>query len=500
MRFSAKRRTVCILLIAAMGSGLATELQAAEIGAWQQALPLPERASTAGEGVSIETQLIASGLSDPVKVTHAGDGSNRLFIVEQQGVIRIFRNGNVLGNAFLDISADVSCCGELGLLGLAFSPNYDVDGFFYVNYTDNSGDTVVSQFSVSPTNPNRALPTSEVVLKTIDQPFSNHNGGDLAFGPDGMLYVSSGDGGSFSDPGDRGQDLGTLLGKILRLDPDNPPDYIPVDNPFVNEGGTLGEIWAYGIRNPWRIGFDRATGDLIIADVGQNTREEINVQPSTSGGGENYGWKVLEGTFCHSNNPPGICDDFLNGDSVLPVLEYSHTGGRCSITGGYRYRGSSYPDLEGIYFYGDFCTGEIWGGEETAPGIWSAGDPLLDTSLLISSFGEDEAGEIYVAALDGSIHQLASTAGGGIPCGDITAFQARCIAPSGTNRIQARVLLTDASHDGTTVTIGVDGAPNVVTVNGTRANFQMQGAASGMHTISLDDPPSCVADVVVTCP
>jgi glucose/arabinose dehydrogenase len=477
-------------------------LGASEIAAWQRALPTGSARADAPSsgGVSIETQLVVSGLADPVKVTHAGDGSGRLFILEQEGVIRIFSNGSLLPSPFLDISTRVLCCSERGLLGIAFSPDYDVDGFFFVNYTDNNGDTVISRFSVSATNPNRALANSEVILKAIDQPFANHNGGDLAFGPDGMLYAGVGDGGGIGDPGNRAQNLMLLLGKLLRLDVDNPPTYIPADNPFVLDPNALDEIWSYGLRNPWRIGFDRATGDLIVADVGQGTREEVDFQAPTSNGGENWGWKVLEGTFCHSDSPPGSCDDFLNGGSELPILEYSHTGGRCSITGGYRYRGSDFPDLDGVYFYGDFCTGEIWGAVEVSPGIWSAGDPLLDTAMNISSFGEGEAGELYVVDLNGSIHQIVSTAGGGVPCADVQRLVARCNTPGGTNRIQARAILTDGSHDGQTVTIGVDGSPNVVTVSGSRASFQLLGATSGMHTISLDDPASCVADVVVNCP
>ena len=254
---------------------------------------------------------------------------------------------------------------------------------------------------VSPTDPNVADPNSAQTVLTQNQPFSNHNGGQLAFGPDGYLYIALGDGGSGGDPQDNGQNLNTWLGKILRVDingDDFPGDpnrnyAVPPSNPFVGIAG-LDEIWAYGVRNPWRCTFDRVTGDFFIADVGQNTREEINFQPAASTGGENYGWDVLEGTFCHEDVPLGSCNQFLNGDSTLPVLEYSSTGSNCSVTGGYRYRGQLYPQLDGIYFYADLCSGIIWGAIEGNPWI---SQQLLDTQFTITTFGEDEAGELYVA-------------------------------------------------------------------------------------------------------
>ena len=263
---------------------------------------------------AIELELLAGGLDRPLGLIDAGDGSGRLFIVEQVGSIRIHDNGEVLSTPFLDLSSRVSCCNERGLLGLAFHPDYAQNDFFFVNYTDASGRTVVSRFSVSG-DPNRADAGSEVEVLSFDQPFSNHNGGHLAFGPDGYLYIATGDGGSGGDPQNNGQQLDTLLGKILRVDVDGLPLAIPPDNPFVGDTTARDEIWAYGLRNPWRFSFDRRTGDLFIADVGQDRREEIDLQPSGSPGGQNYGWRRMEGSICFQ--PASGCTD---GSLVLPIL------------------------------------------------------------------------------------------------------------------------------------------------------------------------------------
>jgi glucose/arabinose dehydrogenase len=357
--------------------------------------------------VSINPKLVISGLSSPVGITHAGDGSGRLFIVLQGGKILIFDGVQILSPPFLDISSLVSSGGERGLLGVAFHPDYAHNGLFYVNYTNIAGDTVVARYSVS-ADPDLADPGSASILLTISQPFSNHNGGQLQFGPDGYLYIGVGDGGSGGDPGNRAQDLGLLLGKILRIDVDvdkNAADlyYIPLDNPFVGPGdGALDEIWAWGLRNPWRFSFDRLTGDLFIADVGQNSWEEVDFQPDTSTGGENYGWRLMEGNSCY--NPPTSCND---GTLTLPILVYDHSAG-CAVTGGYRYRGSKNPDLYGLYLYGDYCSGRIWGAQEDGLGGWSS-RALLDTNFSISSFGEDESGEIYfahLAASNGAIYKV----------------------------------------------------------------------------------------------
>jgi hypothetical protein len=334
----------------------------------------------------------------------------------------------ILSPPFLDITSLVSSGGERGLLGAAFHPNYVGNGFFYVSYTDAAGDSVIARYSVS-LDPNRADPTSGVILLTIPQPFSNHNGGQLHFGPDGYLYIGIGDGGSGGDPQNNGQDLGTLLGKILRIDVDSGfPFAVPADNPFVGVGGAREEIWSYGLRNPWRFSFDRLTGDMFIGDVGQNSWEEVDFQPANSTGGENYGWRLMEGNSCF--NPAINCN---NGTLTLPILVYDHSVG-CSVTGGYLYRGSKNPNLNGLYLYGDFCSGLIWGAQEDGLGGWNT-TVLLDTNFSISTFGEDESGEIYFAhlsATDGAIYQVvqstsstnsasASSGGGTVGCFITTA-------------------------------------------------------------------------------
>jgi glucose/arabinose dehydrogenase len=341
---------------------------------------------------------IVSGLDEPVDLKHAGDGSGRLFVVEQAGRIRIIRNGVLQPDPFLDIEPLVNSRGnEQGLLGLAFHPDYESNAFFFVNYTDVNGDTVVARYSVSADDPNRADPASAKILLQVDQPFANHNGGDLVFGPDGYLYIGLGDGGSAGDPQGNGQTLSTLLGKLLRIDINNGDPYaIPPGNPFLGRPEVRPEIWAYGLRNPWRYAFDRATGDLYIADVGQNALEEINFQPAGSPGGENYGWNLYEGSRAYEGGPAeGL---------IMPVAEYSHAEG-CSVTGGYVYRGPGLPALDGVYLYGDYCSGQVWALYRTASG-WE-NTALFEAFFFISSFGEDEAGELYL--LDhrgGAVYQL----------------------------------------------------------------------------------------------
>ena len=352
--------------------------------------------------VTIKAEPVVTGLSSPVDITHAGDGSGRLFITLQGGRVVIFDGVQILSPPFLDINSLVSSGGERGLLGAAFHPNYVGNGFFYVSYTDTAGDSVIARYSVS-LDPNRADPTSGVILLTIPQPFSNHNGGQLHFGPDGYLYIGIGDGGSGGDPQNNGQDLGKLLGKILRIDVDSGfPFTVPPDNPFVGVVGAREEIWSFGLRNPWRFSFDRLTGDMFIGDVGQNSWEEVDFQPANSTGGENYGWRLMEGNSCF--NPAINCN---NGTLTLPILVYDHSVG-CSVTGGYLYRGSKNPNLNGLYLYGDFCSGLIWGAQEDGLGGWNT-TVLLDTNFSISTFGEDESGEIYFAhlsATDGTIYQV----------------------------------------------------------------------------------------------
>ncbi len=337
---------------------------------------------------------VVGGLSRPVAITHAGDSSGRLFITQQAGRIVIFDGQQVLGQPFLDISDRVGCCGERGLLSVAFHPNYGNAGTFFVNYTDVSGDTVVARYEVTQ-NPNVADPNSEVVLLNITQPFSNHNGGQLQFGPDGFLYISTGDGGLGGDPGNRAQDLETLLGKILRIDVDRgDPFAVPPGNPFVGQPPAQPEIWAFGLRNPWRFSFDRSTGEMFIGDVGQTSVEEIDFQP-TGVGGLNYGWRRMEGSQCF--NPTALCND---GTLTLPILEYPNRG-RAAVAGGYRYRGLDFPQLNGVYFYADYATGKFFAGVEE-DGEWTAIGPNR-TAFQVSTFGEDEQGEIYFADYAGGM-------------------------------------------------------------------------------------------------
>lgn len=339
---------------------------------------------------TIGVQRLVTGLDLPVAITHAGDGSGRLFITLQRGQIVVYDGQRVLPRPFLNIASRVSCCGERGLLSVAFHPRYVSNGLLYVNYTNINGHTVIARYQVS-SNRNVVNPHSARTLLIIRQPYANHNGGQLQFGPDGYLYIGMGDGGSGGDPQNRAQNLGTLLGKMLRIDinVDQGARYaIPPDNPFVDTPEARKEIWALGLRNPWRFSFDRLTGALFIGDVGQSAWEEVNFQPASSPGGENYGWRRMEGRHCF--RPASNCND---GTLTLPIVEYSHSLG-CSITGGYRYRGRRIPQHYGTYFYGDFCTGLIWGARFDGR-RWTA-TRLLDLPLRISAFGEDEAGELYM--------------------------------------------------------------------------------------------------------
>jgi glucose/arabinose dehydrogenase len=342
----------------------------------------------------------ATNLDQPVGIFNAGDGSNRLFIIEQKGRIRILQDGLPLTVPFLDITDRVGSNGsERGLLGLAFHPDYAKSGVFYVNYTDKAGNTVIASFKVSSNDPNQADPKSEKRLLYVQQPFPNHNGGEMTFGPDGFLYMGLGDGGSGGDPYGNGQSLNTLLGKILRIDVDHGQPYaIPPDNPFANGGGKP-EIWAYGLRNPWRFSFDRQTNDLYIGDVGQDLWEEIDFLPAGSPGGSNFGWNYFEGLHPYSNQGPPAGMVFVN-----PVAEYSHDIG-CSVTGGVVYRGQALPEWQGIYLYGDYCSGWVRGLYRNAQGDWLT-TQLFENLGPITSFGEDESGEVYLAIHSGSILQL----------------------------------------------------------------------------------------------
>jgi glucose/arabinose dehydrogenase len=347
---------------------------------------------------SYEWRLILGDLVQPIGLTNAGDGSGRLFIVEQSGLIRVIRDNELLLDPFLDIRSRVSCCGERGLLGLAFHPEYNLNGYFFVNYTDIKGDTIISRFQVSD-EVDQANPSSETILLIVEQPFSNHNGGSLAFGPDGYLYVGLGDGGSGGDPFGNAQNNDVLLGKLLRLDVDQGDFYaIPPDNPFVSSGGAP-EVWVSGLRNPWRFSFDRLTGDLYIGDVGQGSWEEVDFLPAGKSREVNFGWNYKEGTHPYS-------DARLPEDTALtdPVAEYGRDQGY-SVIGGIVYRGDQLPEWQGIYFYGDYGSGFIWGLMRDAACSWR-NVLLFQTDSRITSFGEDENGEIYYVSYEGSLYKF----------------------------------------------------------------------------------------------
>ncbi len=350
--------------------------------------PPPTYAGSFPNAANYEWQPILSGLYRPVDIQPANDGSGRLFIIEKNGRIRVYENSQLLEAPFLDITDRVNEGGnEMGLLGLAFHRDYKTNGFFYVNYTGAGGHTRISRFQASG---NSADKNSETYLLLVEQPYQNHNGGALAFGPDGHLYAALGDGGSAGDPQKNGQNINSLLGKILRLDvTDGDPYALPADNPFGNE------VWAYGLRNPWRISFDRLTGDLWIGDVGQNKWEEIDYLPRNWGAGANFGWSVMEGSHAYDSEP--------QSGMMLPAAEYSHQEGGCSVTGGYVYRGAM-PEWNGIYLYGDYCSGKIW-GLILADGLWQS-QLLFEAGTTITTFGQDESGEIYFASDNGAIYRL----------------------------------------------------------------------------------------------
>jgi len=351
------------------------------------------------ESLSVELVEVVSGLNMPLFLT-APAGDARLFVVEKPGRIRIVDSGQLVATPFLDITHLVSGGGEQGLLSMAFDPDYGANGRFYVSYTDRSGDTRVVRYRVS-ADPDRADTATADVILSVDQPYSNHNGGLVTFGPDGMMYVGLGDGGSGGDPDNNGQDLGTLLGALLRIDVSGTSGYtVPPDNPFVADPGARGEIWAYGLRNPWRFSFDRTDGVIYIADVGQSSWEEIDAQPSGQGG-RNYGWRLMEGDSCFN---PSNCD---RSGLVLPVVTYPNGSDGCAVVGGYVYRGGAIAGLEGTYFYSDNCAGwvrsfRLVNGEAEESTQWALGSV---GSVL--SFGEDAAGELYLLTAGGVVYRLA---------------------------------------------------------------------------------------------
>ncbi len=366
---------------------------------------------------SVSLSVFAGDFNQPIGIVNSGAANDdRLFIVQQGGLIRILQSdGSILPTPFLSLVGQVSTGGnEQGLLGLAFHPNYANNGYFYVNYTNLSGDTVIARFSVSSGDPNVADPTSQLILLTVDQPYTNHNGGDLHFGPDGYLYIGMGDGGSGGDPANYAQTMTSLLGKMLRIDVDSgagsPPDCgggsnysIPSDNPLSDgPGGTCDEIWASGLRNPWRFSFDRHLGDMFIGDVGQNQWEEIDWQPASSIGGENYGWRCYEGDATFNLTDCGPASSY-----TFPVFTYSHVQSNCSVTGGYVYRGEQYPVLWGHYIFADFCSGRFWALHPDGDGEWQSIVLGQLQSLGVTSFGEDNLGELYVSnRSNGTIYRV----------------------------------------------------------------------------------------------
>lgn len=382
--------------------------------------------------VSAETTVVVEGGFDgAIGVTNAGDGSGRLFLVQLNGVIRIWDGATLLPTPFLDIQTIVQSGGEQGLLGLAFHPDYETNGFFYVNYTDLVGDTRIKRYSVSAGDPNVADPSSADAVLLFDQPATNHNGGDMHFGPDGFLMISSGDGGF---DWANGQDDSTLLGKLLRIDVDGddfPSDTgrnyaIPADNPFVGVAGAAEEIWTMGLRNPWRFSFDRLTGDLFIGDVGEGAVEEVNFAPAATAG-VNFGWPCFEGDQPFDPSAPGC-----GGSPVfeLPILELAHgdaPDNNCSVIGGFRYRGSNFPSLQGVYFYKDWCTGKLWAATESG-GTWTP--ELVETlpGFNFTGFGESDSGELYLAG-GSTLLRIVDPAGGPVPffadgfeSGDLSAW------------------------------------------------------------------------------
>lgn len=357
--------------------------------------PTPEFASGLPDPLNYQWSLVADGFLNPVAIEHVGD--DRLFIVEQRGMIWVVQNGERLEKPFLDIRDRVNNSAfEQGLLGLAFDPEFARTGHFYVNYTAGGGDTIVSRFTTR-IGEAQADPASESIVLQIDQPFANHNGGDLSFGPDGFLYIATGDGGSARDPQGHGQNLDSLLGKLLRIIVGGAEPYaVPGDNPFATGGGRP-EIWAYGLRNPWRFSFDTATGDLYVGDVGQSSWEEIDFLPAGSAGGANFGWNLREGAHPFaSQETEGVVD---------PVAEYPNPTSGCSVTGGVVVRDPELPDWRGIYLYGDYCSGRVWGLVMDGTGQWQ-NTQLFSTPYNISTFGHGANGKVYLADHNGLILSL----------------------------------------------------------------------------------------------
>jgi glucose/arabinose dehydrogenase len=402
IHFAAVLPTIALLLLYASCGGQAASNNSPAPNTPTPVPPTPAPTTPAGPPPALRLNSFVTGVSSPTDLESARDGSGRLFVVEQAGRIRIIRNGAVTGTPFLDIAGKIASGGELGLLGLAFHPGYASNRKFYVNYTRQSGSlqTVIAEYQASSGNPDQADPASERILLTVTQPFANHNGGQLAFGRDGFLYIALGDGGSGGDPMGNGQNLQTLLGKILRIDVNSASSgrayAIPSDNPFA-AGGGLPEIFAYGFRNPWRFSFDSANGTLFVGDVGQASFEEVDIVQK----GGNYGWNVMEGSHCFK--PPSGCN--TNG-LTMPINDYGRDQGG-TVIGGFVYHGTAIPGLVNTYVFGDFLNGKIWGLQQGSSGTWQRTE-LASTGKPITSFGQDENGELLVVDYDGAVWKLAA--------------------------------------------------------------------------------------------
>lgn len=507
--------------------------------------PIARPGGTLPGNPEVQLVQVASGLVDPVNIANAGDGSGRLFVVQRTGQIRIIdASGALLETPFLDIANLVKIDNqEQGLLGLAFHPDYETNGRFFVYYSHYStnGDAFLVEYTVSADDPNVADPESARVLLSEEDPFTNHNGGTVRFGNDGFLYLSLGDGGSAGDPYDNAQDLGQILGKIIRLDVDSGDPYgIPADNPYAGTGVVLDvpgqlaqtgeyhpdarpEVWAYGLRNPWQFSFDRQTGDLYIADVGQNRWEEINFEEAGSGGGVNYGWDLNESAHCYppaAFAPPGTpvpADTVTTCQAVgaAPVAEYNHDDGSCSITGLGVYRGTASPALDGIYFSSDYCSGKFWGLQRDDAGAWVM-EELLHTGLRPTGAGDDEAGELYITSCgtcgiggrfrdpfenpQGEVWRL--VAADQVPEGAVTApppateEDAGAAAPTPTTAPSTDAATPDASTGDTAVqaepvvitAVDIAWEPNDVTIPAnTDVTIQVPNAGAALHTFVIED-------------
>lgn len=395
-----------LVLTACSSSSVATRPAPTATPAASAATTTPATPGTPIGPGDVHLQPVAQGLNGPVYLTYAPGQADRLYVVEQRGRIMVVgMDGTVRSQPFLDIRQLVLAdAPERGLLSVAFHPDYARNGYFFVDYTGAGGTVTVARYHVSQGDPYRADPASARTILSVAHPVSNHNGGLLLFGRDGYLYVGIGDGGAGNAA--NGQRKSTLLGKILRIDVNHTasglPYAIPSDNPFVNQAGARAEIWAYGLRNPWRFSFDRGTGDLFIGDVGQSEREEVDYQPAASTGGQNYGWAIYEGDRCYVGG--SACSV---GGLTSPVAVYTHVNGNCTIVGGYVYRGQHSPALAGTYFFGDYCSGTLWAfAAADAQDGHATARQVLDTGVQISSFGEDASGELYMVSLEGTIYRV----------------------------------------------------------------------------------------------